>query len=170
MNCMMAGMTPVMIYLMMGRDMRPMQPSEPLFWVVMSLGIVAGFLIAYPVNVWLVSRGLKHGLMTVREPTEPRQAAQGHQEHSHGRTHPQDSSPQAMVMPKQEGSSPSTASDAGKGAGHNMTESPQGSGHQMHRDVTRPQLVAVTVFTPRVFLTDALPWRGPKPESSGMRG
>jgi hypothetical protein len=43
MNRMMAGMAPVMINLMMGRDMRAMRPDEPLFWVVMSLGVVAGF-------------------------------------------------------------------------------------------------------------------------------
>lgn len=42
MKCMMAGMEPVMISLMMSRDMRAMWPGEPLFWVVMSLGIVAG--------------------------------------------------------------------------------------------------------------------------------
>ena len=72
MNCMMAGMAPVMIYLMMGRDMRAMWPGEPLFWVVMSLGIIAGFAIAYPVNVWMVSRGMKHGLMTERAESMPR--------------------------------------------------------------------------------------------------
>jgi hypothetical protein len=53
-----------MIYGMMARDMRTMQPSEPLFWGVMSLGVVIGFLTAYPVNVWMVSKNLKHGLMT----------------------------------------------------------------------------------------------------------
>lgn len=66
MNMMMAGMAPVMIFLMMGRDMRAMWPGEPLFWFVMSLGVVAGFFVAYPINVWLVARGMKHGLMTVR--------------------------------------------------------------------------------------------------------
>ncbi len=58
MNMMMAGMAPVMIFLMVGRDMRAMWPGEPLFWFVMSLGVIAGFLVAYPVNVWLVARGL----------------------------------------------------------------------------------------------------------------
>ena len=67
MNMMMAGMAPVMILLMMGRDMRAMWPGEPLFWFVMSLGVVAGFWLAYPMNVWLVAQGLKHGLMTVRD-------------------------------------------------------------------------------------------------------
>ena len=66
MNMMAAGMFPVMILLMMGRDMRAMQPGEPLFWAVMSLGVIVGFGAAYPVNVWMVARNLKHGLMTRR--------------------------------------------------------------------------------------------------------
>ena len=66
MNAMMAGMAPVMAILMMGRDMRAMWPGELLFWGVMALGIGVGFLTAYPFNVWLVSKGLKHGLMTER--------------------------------------------------------------------------------------------------------
>ena len=65
MNMMAAGMFPVMAFLMMGRDMRAMEPSEPLFWFVMSLGVIVGFTVAYPVNVWMVSKNLKHGLMTV---------------------------------------------------------------------------------------------------------
>jgi hypothetical protein len=91
MNMMMAGMAPTMIFLMMGRDMRAMQPSEPVFWLVMSLGVVVGFAIAYPVNVWMVARGLKHGLMTVRpgataahdhhEPRAERQTVDAHASH-----------------------------------------------------------------------------------------
>jgi manganese oxidase len=78
MNMMMAGMAPVMIALMMGRDMRAMWPTEPLFWFVMSIGVTVGFIIAYPINVWLVAKGMKHGLMTVRE-------ASGHSHHgTHG--------------------------------------------------------------------------------------
>jgi hypothetical protein len=68
MNCMMAGMAPVMSFVMMGRDMRAMEPRELLFWGAMSLGVAAGFTTAYPINVWMVQRGLKHGLMTVRKP------------------------------------------------------------------------------------------------------
>ncbi|MEO8193593.1 MAG: DUF4396 domain-containing protein [Gemmatimonadales bacterium] len=67
MNMMMAGMAPVMVTMMMGRDMRAMWPGEPLFWFVMSIGVTVGFALAYPINVWLVSKQLKHGLMTVRD-------------------------------------------------------------------------------------------------------
>jgi len=66
MNMMAAGMFPTMALLMMGRDMRAMDPREPLFWAVMSVGVIVGFTTAYPVNVWLVARNMKHGLMTVR--------------------------------------------------------------------------------------------------------
>lgn len=66
MNFMMAGMAPVMSFLMMGRDMRAMEPTQLLFWGVMSLGVIIGFVTAYPANVWMVARGLKHGLMTER--------------------------------------------------------------------------------------------------------
>jgi hypothetical protein len=71
MNFMMAGMAPVMSFLMMGRDMRAMVPTELLFWGVMSLGVIAGFTTAYPSNVWLVARRLKHGLMTQRAGGRP---------------------------------------------------------------------------------------------------
>jgi hypothetical protein len=40
MNMMAAGMFPTMALLMMGRDMRAMEPTEPLFWAVMSLGVI----------------------------------------------------------------------------------------------------------------------------------
>ena len=82
MNCMMAAMAPVMVVLMMGRDMRGMWPGEALFWMVMSLGVIAGFAIAYPVNVWMVAKGLKHGLMTARG--KPREPANGH---THAKSH-----------------------------------------------------------------------------------
>jgi hypothetical protein len=67
MNFMMSGMAPVMSFLMMGRDMRAMVPTELIFWGVMSLGVMAGFVVAYPANVWMVARQLKHGLMTQRK-------------------------------------------------------------------------------------------------------
>jgi hypothetical protein len=87
MNCMMAGMAPVMITLMMGRDMRAMWPGEPLFWFVMSLGIIVGFAVAYPVNLWLVTRQLKHGLMTVRPGQSGGHAAASHGSMEHAAMH-----------------------------------------------------------------------------------
>src|SRR6267142_1881673 len=81
MNAMMAGMAPTMSFLMMGRDMRAMQPTSLLFWGVMSVGVGVGFLVAYPVNVWMVKRGLKHGLMTVRKSAADSKHGSGHDGH-----------------------------------------------------------------------------------------
>jgi manganese oxidase len=66
MNAMMAGMAPVMSLLMMGRDMRAMEPSQLVFWGAMSAAVGVGLLTCYPVNLWLVNKGLKHGMGTVR--------------------------------------------------------------------------------------------------------
>ena len=66
MNCMMAGMFPTMVVLMMGRDMRAMEPTELVFWGAMSAAVAVGFVTAFPINVWLVHVGLKHGMGTVR--------------------------------------------------------------------------------------------------------
>jgi hypothetical protein len=77
MNMMAAGMFFVMTQLMMGRDMRAMDPRQPQFWFVMSMGVIVGFATAYPVNVWMVAQGLKHGLMTQR----PRAAHGTHEAH-----------------------------------------------------------------------------------------
>jgi hypothetical protein len=41
-------------------------PATPQFWFVMSMGLLVGFIIAYPMNWWLVANHLKHGMMTVR--------------------------------------------------------------------------------------------------------
>jgi len=86
MNMMMAGMAVTMIYLMMGRDMRAMDPAEPLFWLVMSLGVIVGFVTAYPVNVWMVARGLKHGLMTVRDEDHRKRSGLHHSREDHEAT------------------------------------------------------------------------------------
>lgn len=77
MNFLMAGMVPVMMAAMR-RVPGSHDPSQASFWFVMSLSLLSGFVFAYPINGWLVSRDLKHGMMTVRPGT-----AVGHQA-SHG--------------------------------------------------------------------------------------
>lgn len=74
MNAMMAGMAPVMAMLMMGRHARHGSDRTRLLGV-MSLGVAVGFAVAYPVNVWMVSRKMKHGLMTERRPEKAQPAA-----------------------------------------------------------------------------------------------
>jgi len=66
MNFMMAGMFPTMVVLMMGRDMRAMEPTQLTFWGAMSAAVLVGLVVAYPVNVWMVQKGLKHGMGTQR--------------------------------------------------------------------------------------------------------
>lgn len=65
MNAVMAGMIPVMVILM-SRDMAAMEATSIRFWGVMALATLVGLVTAYPVNVWLVTTGLKHGMGTVR--------------------------------------------------------------------------------------------------------
>ncbi|BAY59459.1 hypothetical protein NIES2135_63360 (plasmid) [Leptolyngbya boryana NIES-2135] len=65
MNAVMAGMIPVMVILM-SRDMQAMEATSLRFWGVMSLATLVGLVVAFPVNMWLVAVGLKHGMGTIR--------------------------------------------------------------------------------------------------------
>ncbi|MCL4798919.1 MAG: DUF4396 domain-containing protein [Burkholderiales bacterium] len=66
MNLLMAGMVPLAN---LARAAWPAghAPSNPEFWFVMSMALLLGSASAYPVNWWLVAKGLKHGMMTVRD-------------------------------------------------------------------------------------------------------
>ena len=68
MDLLMAGMMPTMMIL---RRHVPAadNPLTPNFWFVMSMALLVGFIIAYPMNWWLVANHLKHGMMTVRRAT-----------------------------------------------------------------------------------------------------
>jgi hypothetical protein len=65
MNLLMAAMVPAVMtlrtFIASAND-----PATPQFWFVMSIGLLAGFIVAYPMNWWLVANHLKHGMMTVR--------------------------------------------------------------------------------------------------------
>lgn len=182
MNCMMAGMAPVMVVLMMGRDMRAMWPGEPLFWMVMSIGVIAGFAVAYPVNVWMVARGMKHGLMTERgdaAPSKPSKRATKTASKRAGKTaKKQADKPAANARPSHGsgGGAQMPAMDhAAMGQGGSaMRMTAQPSAHKTSRDkhaghaaaaqgsgdsgqvgafaLTGPQLTAVTVFTTLMLL------------------
>ena len=65
MNLLMAGMVPTVMGLRM-QIASGTNPLTPAFWFVMSIGLLIGFVVAYPMNWWLVSNHLKHGMMTVR--------------------------------------------------------------------------------------------------------
>jgi Domain of unknown function (DUF4396) len=66
MNLVMTGMmlTASLGWIAVGRRSGPLTPE---FWFVMSMALLAGFITAYPMNWWLVAKGLKHGMMTVRD-------------------------------------------------------------------------------------------------------
>lgn len=126
MNFMMAGMAPVMSFLMMGRDMRAMEPTELLFWGVMSIGVIAGFTLAYPANVWLVARGLKHGLMTQRPQANETSSGEPTAHQQHATHHP-------------------NAGDDRRS--RNTSHKSKPSGHQMETDATTPQIAALGIVS-----------------------
>ncbi|RWB96353.1 MAG: DUF4396 domain-containing protein [Mesorhizobium sp.] len=132
MNFMMAGMAPVMSFLMMGRDMRAMEPTELLFWGVMSIGVIAGFALAYPANVWLVARGLKHGLMTERSPENGKDNRESAAKTQH-----------AQMQMQQANASGHAHHEHGHGMGRHKGS----GGHQMRSDATTPQIAALGVVS-----------------------
>ncbi|PHP64755.1 hypothetical protein CSC94_22755 [Zhengella mangrovi] len=73
----------------------PLEPATPEFWFVMSMALLAGFVVAYPVNAWMVARHMKHGMMTVRPAGRPADRPHApHADHTNGagdRTMPQPS-------------------------------------------------------------------------------
>jgi hypothetical protein len=68
MNFLMAGMMPTVMVLRKYIEAAE-NPTSPAFWFVMSMGLLVGFVVAYPMNWWLVANHLKHGMMTVRPAT-----------------------------------------------------------------------------------------------------
>lgn len=66
MNLLMTGMLPV------AAVWRAALPSaahalRPEFWFAISTALLFGFILAYPMNWWLVTNHLKHGMLTVRK-------------------------------------------------------------------------------------------------------
>ena len=154
MNFMMAAMAPTMTLLMMGRDMRAMDPMQLLFWGVMSLGIIAGYILAYPSNVWMVARSLKHGLMTERKPGT-KFAAEAPKSGTNKPADPHAGHDMASMKSSNDaGSKPAGAHDMKAMAGRKMaktqklagpTATGDAAGHAgpMKTDATKPQIVAL---------------------------
>ena len=63
MNMIMAGMIPTMLILMQVID-GAHNPLHIEFWGVMSLATMVGMVTAYPINLWMVTKGIKHGMMS----------------------------------------------------------------------------------------------------------
>lgn len=69
MNCLMAGMVPL-TSILKSQVPGSESPLSVTFWFIMSMGLLFGFITAYPVNWWLVINRLKHGMMTMRPSAE----------------------------------------------------------------------------------------------------
>ena len=65
MNLLIAGMVPTAMALRRHVELAG-DPAHARFWFIMSMALLVGFIIAYPMNWWLVANHLKHGMMTVR--------------------------------------------------------------------------------------------------------
>ncbi len=52
--------------------------ARPEFWFIMSMALLAGFVLAYPINWWLVANHMKHGMLTVRKKPSVSMASAGH--------------------------------------------------------------------------------------------
>ena len=70
MNMVMVGMIPTMVVLMHALP-ESRNPLHPLFWGVMSVATLAGGVTAYPINSWMVRRGIKHGMMSAPRKVVP---------------------------------------------------------------------------------------------------
>lgn len=79
MNCLMAGMVPVAA-IAKANVAGSESPMSVSFWFIMSMALLVGFIAAYPMNWWLVSKHLKHGMMTIRPSNEDG----GHTGEGHG--------------------------------------------------------------------------------------
>lgn len=64
MNLLMAGMIPTMKTLMKLIEGAG-DPLQLAFWFTMSMALIVGFILAYPINWWLVTNNMKHGMLTV---------------------------------------------------------------------------------------------------------
>lgn len=130
MNGVMAGMIAVMVP-WMSRDPIATNPLGIRFWFVMSVALCAGFIVAYPINWWLVSQGLKHGMMTVRPEgyVAPNEAMASHGAGGHS-AHSEHISPAAA-----------------HGGDHSTMD------HDRSPKVSRGQLVLATVITLGILST-----------------
>ena len=75
MNAVMAGMAALSVPWL--QHLTGPGPGQPSFWFVMSMSLTLGFVVAYPMNWWLVAAGLKHGMLTVRPDGAPVPLAAG---------------------------------------------------------------------------------------------
>ena len=97
MNLVMTGMILVasLFWAAVGGKLGPLTPT---FWFVMSMALLAGFVVAYPINWWLVARGLKHGMSTVGAQLPERGAGKAAMTHPAPAAHPDASTREVALM------------------------------------------------------------------------
>ena len=127
MNILMAGMTIVSKFWMAAVP-GSTDPANASFWFIMSMSLIAGFMCAYPMNWWLVTRHLKHGMMTVRKNSPGPHA--GHDMASMGQGD-QHSVHAGMSMSPGDGEH--ADHDMGHDMGHDMSHD---MGHDMGHDMS----------------------------------
>ena len=54
----MYGWMAIAVFLLVG----PMSPDQPVFWLMMQISMVCGFITAYPMNWWLIRIGIKSAM------------------------------------------------------------------------------------------------------------
>ncbi|MFB7286516.1 DUF4396 domain-containing protein [Actinacidiphila glaucinigra] len=147
MNAVMGGMTAVMVP-WLSHAMAATEPTSPQLWFVMSIALCAGFIVALPMNWWLVGHGLKHGMMTVRDDARPvpQVAAlalagatlSGHEPHSPALAH------HAPTPGHGANGSAEPARDHGAMA-------PSNGAHHMEPGVSRSRLAVMTLVSFAIF-------------------
>lgn len=70
-HCLAGDATGIIVMAIWGaHDPLARNPGSLHFWGMISLATIIGGFLAYPINRWLVDKGLKHGMMTVRKGEE----------------------------------------------------------------------------------------------------
>jgi hypothetical protein len=97
MNFVMAGMVPVasLLWATVGGERSPLTAT---FWFVMSMALLAGFVVAYPINWWLVANNLKHGMSTADDHAPDRGAGKEAMAHPAQSTQPRASMREIVLM------------------------------------------------------------------------
>lgn len=51
---------PVMVFVLFPSS--PLHPTSPVYWFLMQIGMIPGFITSWPANVWLIRRGIKEAM------------------------------------------------------------------------------------------------------------
>lgn len=135
MNLLMAGMTIVSRF-WMAEVPGSTDPANASFWFIMSMALIGGFLCAFPMNWWLVTRHLKHGMMTVRK-----NGSDPHAGHDMSSMHP--TTPHGAHFGH---GMPAMDQDAEHSAHAGMAMNPETSEHRNHDANHRPSAGAIAMM------------------------